>query len=62
MKCTKLLIVRLLTQLNKLISQIDQKGAEGQLEKTFADVVTSFPSPFVKYELLIIKFDFVSIC
>jgi len=41
-----------------IINLIDQKGAEGQLEKTFADVVTSFPSPFVKYE----PFDFHHEC
>jgi len=41
-----------------IINLIDQKGAEGKLEKTFADVVTSFPSPFVKYE----PFDFHHEC
>jgi len=41
-----------------IINLIDQKGAEGKLEKTFADVVRSFPSPFVKYE----AFDFHHEC
>lgn len=31
-----------------LLSQIDQKGSEGRLEKAFANAINSFRSPFVK--------------
>lgn len=41
-----------------ILNLIDQKGAEGKLEKAFSDVINSFRSPFVKYE----AFDFHHEC
>ena len=40
--------------------KIDQKGAEGKLEKAFSDVINSFRSPFVMCVFL--KTEHAGIC